>query len=340
MIAPAQGAEITETTVMECPTNRAPMPVWAVVLAAGEGTRLRSLTSDAAGRSTPKQYCSLFGGATLLEDALQRGASVTDATRVAAIVAAQHERHWRGTLAMLGAQNVVSQPENRGTAHGVLLATIAVLAREPNATLLFLPADHDVVDEARLAQAMHGAIGAVASEPQAIALVGIEPDEPDPELGYILPGASRASARAVTAFVEKPSREEAIPLLAAGALWNSFIFAVSGQTLLDLYRTLMPAVTARMAEAIASGDKTSLAQLYSTLGSVDFSRDLLAHASGRLRVVAARNCGWSDLGTPRRVSEAARRVRSPRSRQAPDPTAPSRTAMSLIAMLAPQHVSA
>src|SRR5271167_2742896 len=37
---------------------------WAIVLAGGDGVRLRSLTIDSRGRPVPKQYCSLFGGPT------------------------------------------------------------------------------------------------------------------------------------------------------------------------------------------------------------------------------------------------------------------------------------
>ena len=44
---------------------------WAVVLAAGDGTRLAALTTDASGNSVPKQFCSLNGGRTLIEETLQ-----------------------------------------------------------------------------------------------------------------------------------------------------------------------------------------------------------------------------------------------------------------------------
>src|SRR5258708_4316875 len=45
---------------------------WAIVLAAGEGSRLHSLTTTEAGIAIPKQYCSLRGGPSLLREALQR----------------------------------------------------------------------------------------------------------------------------------------------------------------------------------------------------------------------------------------------------------------------------
>jgi len=48
---------------------------WALVLAAGEGARLRTLTTDASGTAIPKQFCSLHGGTSLLLDTLSLAAS-------------------------------------------------------------------------------------------------------------------------------------------------------------------------------------------------------------------------------------------------------------------------
>src|SRR5215471_12412530 len=92
---------------------------WAVVLAAGEGTRLASLTRDAAGNAVPKQFCALNGARSLLEEAIQRARQVVSLDRTCAIVAKQHARHWRKTLRALPAANLVVQPQNRGTANGV-----------------------------------------------------------------------------------------------------------------------------------------------------------------------------------------------------------------------------
>jgi mannose-1-phosphate guanylyltransferase len=285
---------------------------WAVVLAAGEGSRLRSLTTDPSGRSTPKQYCSLFGGTTLLQDALRRAHAVAGRERSCAIVAEQHAEWWRGALWPLPGPNVIVQPQNRGTANGVLLSLLAVLARDPLARLLFLPADHFVENEARLAAAMRTAVVQLAALPDELFLVGIEPEEADPELGYIVPAATGPGAHRVRRFVEKPSSDAATHLLRQGALWNSFIFAATGPALLGLFRRRMPGIVDAMETALARGDAgAALAALYATLPSVDFSRDVVAGAEQRLRVVAAAPCGWSDLGTPRRVGAAI--VRAERS---------------------------
>jgi mannose-1-phosphate guanylyltransferase len=287
---------------------------WALVLAAGDGTRLATLTTDAYGRSVPKQFCSLNGGHSLLEEAMQRGRRLVPRERLCAIVAADHRRYWQHTLWSIPSSNVVVQPRNRGTANGILLAVLRILERDPGARIVFLPADHYVRDENALAGSLRETANVLTRSPDGLALVGIEPDEADPELGYIVPGVALADGtRAVERFVEKPDENVARQLLASGALWNSFIFAASGPALIGLMRERMPDIVDAMATALARethlGDRsTALADLYENLASIDFSRAVLQGAEARLRVVAAPACGWSDLGTPHRVLDTLRRL--------------------------------
>jgi mannose-1-phosphate guanylyltransferase len=59
---------------------------------------------------------------------------------------------------------------------------------------------------------------------------------------------------------------------------------------------------------------SSLADLYSRLPVLDFSREILAGGMhGNLRVLPVPRCGWTDLGTPRRIAETVRRWELPTS---------------------------
>jgi len=286
---------------------------WAVVLAAGEGTRLATLTRDAAGNSVPKQFCSLNVGPALVHDALQRARHLAPPEQVCAIVAQQHARYWRKALHHLPIGNVIVQPQNRGTANGVLLCVLAILERDPLARIVFLPADHFVLDENALARALRDLGAYLNHNPDGLTLIGIAPDEADPELGYIVPGRALSDgARLVTRFVEKPSLAVARQLLEGKALWNSFIFAATGAALLSLLRTHMAVEVEEMATALARDGQavqpSALVELYERLPTVDFSRDVVQQAPQVLRVMAAPACGWNDLGTPRRVAETLRRL--------------------------------
>lgn len=127
---------------------------WVIVLVAGDGTRLSTLTTDERGEVVPKQFCSLNGGPTLLQQALQRARHIVPRAQVCVIVARKHELHWHRLLRSFPATNVIVQPSNRGTATGVLLGLLSILERAPLARILFLPADHYVRDEELLACTM------------------------------------------------------------------------------------------------------------------------------------------------------------------------------------------
>jgi mannose-1-phosphate guanylyltransferase len=288
--------------------------IWAVVLAAGDGTRLAALTVDHDGRPVPKQFCSLMGGPSLLAEALQRARTFAECDRICVVVAHKHQHYWRPCLAEVPAENIFVQPENRGTAHGVLLPLLQILRREPSARITFLPADHHVAQESALAQSVR-ALAAHHADPHCVGIVGIPPDRPDPELGYILPAAGNdGKFQSVQRFVEKPDVAEACRLIAAGALWNSFIFAAEASLLLRMMRLRIPESVARLEQAVVSPTACSrLVEAYRDLPSIDFSRTLMQHSAEALRVITAAACGWSDLGTPHRVADALRRMLPPES---------------------------
>lgn len=287
---------------MTRPTTRT-RNTWALVLAAGEGTRLSSLTTDASGHAVPKQYCSLDGGPTFLQETLRRAHAICGRDRIAAIVAQQHARWWRGALWGLHPSNVIVQPNNCGTANGVLLSALTIAARDPLARIVFLPSDHYVRDEERFERALREAANVPLGAGDLV-LLGVEPEEPDPELGYLVPtGASRAGELPrVGRFVEKPPTSVAAGLIADGALWNSFVFAADVSTLVSLIRARFPAVVDDLETALARGPE-AVEALYARLPAIDFSRHVLEGAEARLRVLRVEPCGWSDLGTPRRVAE-------------------------------------
>lgn len=289
---------------------------WALVLAAGEGSRLRSLTVSSSGTIVPKQFCFLFVGPSLLVNALERARVVADTPRTCVVVAEQHRRWWQEPLQTLPAANVIVQPQNRGTANGVLLSLLHIRARDPGARIVLLPSDHHVQEEGNLAASLRGAVERLAAGRGETLLLGVEPQEVDPELGYIVPGArDEMGALAVGQFVEKSSGEQVVELIRSGGLWNTFIIAASANALIALFRAKVADVVERMDTALerdrGGAGMQAIAAPYRDLPILDFSRDILTGQESALRTVPVASCGWSDLGTPKRVAAAVRAGRVP-----------------------------
>lgn len=292
---------------------------WALLLAAGDGRRLIELTTTRRGLSVPKQFCTLRRGPSLLQDALQRAAAVTSPERICAVVAADHRKWWSEQLESLPAENIFVQPRNRGTANGILFPLLNILRRDPDARMLLLPSDHHVRDEDTLAESISVAIGRSQPLSPEIALMGLKPRNPDPELGYIVPGPYRGGGyREVEQFVEKPEPPLARHLIDRGALWNAFIIAADAPALLKLFQRRSPDIVEALSEVIAAPSngvsrEQRLFELYEALPTRDFSRQILSGHEPHLRVLPVPECGWSDLGTPRRVAEVLRELEEDRS---------------------------
>jgi mannose-1-phosphate guanylyltransferase len=287
---------------------------WTIVLAAGDGSRMQSLTTNECGIAVPKQFCSLRGGHSLLQDAIERAASIVATENICVIVAQQHKRWWSPLLAHLPKQNIIVQPQNRGTAIGILLPLLHILARDPDARIVVLPSDHHVADEATLTTALQASLRVIALRRERLLLLGISPDEVDDELGYIVPGpALDQNLSRIRQFIEKPNPTLAREYIDAGALWNAFIVAAQAQILLNLFVRRFPDIVADMHSLVtrhqcASQIPEAAIDLYQILPQVDFSRHVLQGAEDCLSVLRVQPCGWSDLGTPRRLALTLERL--------------------------------
>ncbi|MEX2205624.1 MAG: sugar phosphate nucleotidyltransferase [Myxococcota bacterium] len=282
-----------------------PNGTWAIVLAGGEGSRLRHLTTTPAGVSVPKQFCSLSGGPSLLRQTIERAAALVPRDRIVVVVSEAHRAFWRDELDDLPRKNVIVQPEGRGTGPGILLPALRIRRDDPEARVLVLPSDHHVEDEATLRESLRAALRGLRADPARIVLLGITPDAADSQYGWIVPGAGQpGDTRGIECFVEKPPEERASQLFARGALWSSFIFACRVSSLLEAFEFSQPHLLRALEDASrrSAVRDAALATAYATLEPTDFSRAVLERVPQRLGVIAVPPCGWSDLGTPDRIS--------------------------------------
>jgi mannose-1-phosphate guanylyltransferase len=290
-----------------------PGGLWAIVLAGGEGSRLRAVARDERGTCAPKQFCPLGGFRPPLAAAIERAEALVPRERVIISVIEAHRPWWSAQLAGRGSETIVSQPLPRGTATGILLPLLAILERDPGARVLILPADHAVEEEDILRRAIERASWVAGQRPDAPVLLGITPTSADGDLGWVVPaGAPDADSHRVEAFVEKPGPEVARQLMAAGGMWYAFLVATNGRALMRLFERHLPELYAplrALPRPWTPGERRPI-ETFESLPSRDFSRDLLTPAATGLRMVRVPACGWTDLGTPARLFEwlASQRV--------------------------------
>lgn len=275
--------------------------LWAILLAAGQGSRLRGMTTI-NDEAVPKQFCALRGNVSMLRGAIQRAAWLVPETRLRIVVALEHEKWWRQELADLPPSCVLVQPRDRGTAAGILLPLTAILRQDPDATVLVLPADHYIEEEWTLHLALQKSVALAHAHPERVVLLGMTPDSDRTSgYGWIVPQKRSLpfGAAAVRHFREKPDAVEEAGLHSRGAMISSFLTVARGTTLRALYDRQLPDLAGSFCRR--RGDSRSLENLYERIPSHDFSRDLLERSVEHLMVVNVPHCGWADLGTPERV---------------------------------------
>lgn len=282
---------------------------WVIVLAAGEGKRVRALTRDRWGHRAPKQFTSPDGQGTLLGATLRRAWGIAPPEQIVPIVASQHEQWWRSELPGIPLDNIIVQPENRGTAAGILLPLVWIARHDRNATVVILPSDHFVESEDTLNDALNQAVSTVSRSEAPVVLLGVKPEGPEEEYGWIVPcpGPENCPHR-VASFREKPNACAAASLLNQGALLNTFIIVADCRCLLALFKERIPQLWRPFEQTMnrPTGDswqQKDLADLYHSIPSLDFSKDVLEDAAEKLWVYPVQPCGWTDLGTPQRLGE-------------------------------------
>ena len=120
-----------------------------IVLAGGEGTRLRSFVRQLRGDFLPKQYVRFVGTRSMLEHTFHRAERLVPAESLFTVVSRRHLNHpeVRWQLASRPRGTVVVQPENKETGPGILLPLMNVYKRLPNSTVVIFPSDHFILEE-------------------------------------------------------------------------------------------------------------------------------------------------------------------------------------------------
>jgi mannose-1-phosphate guanylyltransferase len=283
---------------------------WVVVLAGGDGRRMTGAIVGGKRLDRPKQFCRLQGE-SLLQRTLQRSKRIIDPERTLVVVREDHRRWWQDELGRFPSKNILSEAANRGTGVAILNALVHVLQRDQDPTLVFLPSDHSADREMALVESANSAAGLAASNHKQIVLLGITPDSPEMGYGWILPRRGDAGrGQMVERFVEKPQAHLADQLHAAGALWNSFIFASSAHALLSLFEAAHPRLVHQYLQwfFVQGWNEPRERDLFVGLPTVDFCSEILQSSAASLRVLVVPPCGWTDLGTPYRVNKWLQRT--------------------------------
>ena len=273
---------------------------YALILAGGSGTRFWPLSRD----SRPKQLLNLFGDTTLLNQTIDRLAGLIPKENILILTNKLQEEAVREVASDLPADNIFAEPAKRDTAPAVALGAGLVAARDPEATMVVLPADQLIQDVAEFHNVMTDAIQTAAST-DALVTIGIKPTWACPSFGYVERGNKATiaglnlthSPHEVVKFREKPNPQLAEQFLRQGNFaWNAGMFIWSVPTVINELTRHTPQLAKFVSEIRNSRDiQATVDAQFPDLDAISIDYALMENASRVLNIQATFD--WDDVGS-------------------------------------------
>ena len=271
---------------------------YAVILSGGRGARFWPLSTD----DKPKQFLSVFGGKSLIRQAVDRLKGVVPKSHVLIITSENLLKVTRGELPDVPRENIITEPCRRDTAAAIATACGIVESRAgEDAVVAILTADHLMNDEDAFRKLLKDAAQA-AAETGNIVTMGVAPDHPATGFGYIKCG-KRVDLPVDTVFckvdkfVEKPDVKKAKRYLATKKYaWNAGMFVWRVATMKDALLKYVPALAILEANlANEKNPKAVMETLYPQLPPVSIDYAVMEKADNI--IVSVGDFGWDDVGT-------------------------------------------
>ena len=266
----------------------------AVILAGGSGERFWPLSTP----ERPKQFLRVFGGASLIRQAVSRLDGLVSPEDAFVVTAKNLVAATRKELPEVPKCNILGEPMRRDTGAAVALG-VGLAAGGADPVVGFFSSDQMVANPKAFRKVVSKAV-ALAHRKPVIVTLGIKPTYPATCFGYISPKTR--------AFVEKPDAERAKKYVKAGYLWNAGMFIARASTFRGAFAAHAPELerltrletdgtnrtdgTRSRSTAIAGG---SLAKLYSALPKISFDYAVMEKAKN-VEVVPG-DFGWDDVGS-------------------------------------------
>ncbi|MDX9787761.1 MAG: mannose-1-phosphate guanylyltransferase/mannose-6-phosphate isomerase [Desulfobacterales bacterium] len=269
------------------------LPVYAVLLAGGSGTRLWPVSRELY----PKQLVKLIGKDSLVQNTIKRLGHMVNIEHVRIVCGQEHYYEIGRHMADVGIDpkgKIIREPCGRNTGPAVLLGVMHVLKQAPDAVICVFPADHVIRDSQAFQEKLSAAVRLAQSG--HVVTFGIRADFPETGYGYIEgEGPVEEGALSIKRFVEKPDLETARRYIDAGNyFWNSGMFAFRASVIAGEFKQYEPALYEKMREITSVEDPVPTGD-YEQLS--DISIDVAIMERTDKGVVLPSDFGWSDIGS-------------------------------------------
>jgi mannose-1-phosphate guanylyltransferase len=292
--------------------------LWGIILAGGDGKRLKQFVRSRFNSDCPKQFCVFTGTRSMLSHTVARALQSIPREHIIVTINSDHRAYAKRDIGQLDMRNVIIQPSNRETSASILLPLLHVLRRDPDARVVILPSDHFILEEHRFMDHIAAGDAFVERHPKYLLLLGVELDRPEADYGWIetsmkIAEIDQCEIFRVKRFLEKPDVSKATTLQKNHSLYNTMVFVGLASTVLRKFRLITPSVFHAFkridAELLSPRETEVVNEVYASLPSVDFSNAILQHDPRGLAVLRVNNVYWNDWGNGGRIEADLARLR-------------------------------
>jgi len=272
---------------------------YALIMAGGAGTRLWPLSRE----HLPKPALRLYSVQSMFEIAVERLLPLFTPEQILVVASADHNQVLHEQVPSIPEANFIVEPEGRGTASAIGLAAIHLEARDPEAIMAVLTADH-IIGKPEVFRSVIRSALEFAKDDYLVTL-GIKPTWPSTSYGYIeqadpLGEKIGFKAYATERFVEKPNAQNAQRMLSLGKYsWNSGMFIWKVDRIMGEFKRQMPDLYARLmriAETIGTEQYNAvLSELWPGIAKQTIDYGIMENAKGV--IVLPADMDWLDVGT-------------------------------------------
>ncbi len=272
---------------------------YAVILAGGSGTRFWPKSRTAR----PKQFLDMTGQGSLFRQTVKRISSAVQRDHIFVVT---NQRYRRLVREQAGARrippaNILLEPAAKNTAPAICWAASRIYRKNPRAVMAVLPSDHLIGNNSLFLKALQKAAGLAGRD--YLVTFGIPPTRPETGYGYLqtrtVPEGKSRILR-VRRFIEKPSLDKAKRFVRSkNYFWNSGMFVWKAEVILRAFQEHQPVIFNLIGQ---NASQAVINKIWTKLPSVSVDYGILEKA-GNVAAVAARNIGWSDLGSWEALTE-------------------------------------
>ena len=274
------------------------METHVVIMAGGVGSRLFPISTP----ERPKQFIDLLKvGKTLIQLTVERFLPICPIENIWVVTSEKYIHFVREQLPGIKPSHILAEPEARNTAPCIAYACTKIEKHYPDVNIVVTPSDAFIADNDNFVQTINTAID-FAQESNRIVTLGIVPNRPATEYGYIEAGKTiLRPVKKVLSFKEKPCAEVAEEYLSSGKyFWNAGIFVWNVQTIKEQYRKYAPAImkviTEKIGPHIYHSDESDALRVYFPQCekiSIDYA---IMEKSNEIFMIPC-TFPWSDLGS-------------------------------------------